>query len=170
MTWGRKAGVCASSVVVFCACHQGHRAAAPRPSDADASPSHAVQSEELRQIMNRLDELQLTVWPQELQAEYASAEEYAAAKALWEARQLADALAVAAETIPISVEHMPMSEADRRSFTSQVETLREQAVRLEQAAALGDRERMRRVLASIDETCLSCHERFRDISGPLSPR
>lgn len=118
--------------------------------------------------MNRLDALQLTSWPQELQAEYASKEEYIAAKAFWEARQLADGLAAAAGSIPQVIHMLPLPEADRRSFLVQVDTLREQAIRLERAAALGDRENMRRVLDAIDETCLSCHERFRDISGPLS--
>jgi len=149
------------------ACHRARHGSGPSPDQGD-DVSHAVHSVELRQTMNRLDEMQLKTWPQELQAEYASKDEYAAAKAFWEARRLAEGLAGATVTIRRAVDNTSISEVDRRSFLAQVETLREQAVRLERAAALGDRENMRRVLVSIDATCLSCHERFRDISGPLS--
>ena len=79
-------------------------------------------------------------------------------------------LALAADEIPQAVAHVEMSEADRRSFLAQAETLREQAQRLGEAASLSNDRGMERVLNAIDETCMSCHERFRDFSGPMDRR
>jgi biopolymer transport protein ExbB/TolQ len=129
---------------------------------------HWVHDDRLRVIMGELESLSVASWPQEVEAEYSQAEQYRLAQALWEARELADSLARAALQIPQAAAHLSMSEADRRSFLAQVTTLEEQAVRLRRAASLGDQQQMRRVLDTIDATCISCHDRFRDIAGPLA--
>jgi len=142
----------------------------PRRGGGNAVPSeprHWVQDDRLREIMVELESLDVKSWPQEIEAEYSQAQQYQLAQVLWEARQLADGLAWAASKIPDAVAHIDMTEVDARSFQAQVDTLGEQAARLRDAAALGDQMAMRRVLDAIEHTCTSCHERFRDFSGPL---
>lgn len=156
------AGVCLLVLTSACALRRGTDGG---PRSIQESP-HWIQDARLREIMNELESLTVKSWPQEIEAEYSQAEQYRLAQALWEARQLADGLARAADQIPVAVSHVSMSEADRRSFAAQVDVLRDQAVRLSEGAALGDRTAMQRVLDQIDATCNSCHERFRDISGP----
>ncbi len=149
------------------------RTTAPE-SPSSVSPTndtrHSVQSDRLRQIMDEIDKLSVNQWPQEVQSELAADEQYHAAKAFWEARQLADGLSRAAASIPNAIKTTKLSEVDRRSFLAQVQTLRDQGTRLKQTAALGDREGMRRTLADLDETCNSCHSRFRDIAGDMPRR
>lgn len=117
-----------------------------------------------------MDELQLLAaetWPQELEPELSKSGLLQRQKALDEAQRLAVGLAQAATEIPGVVAEVKMSDADRRSFLVLVETLREQALTLGHAAKDGDDRSMERLLNAIDETCMSCHGRFRDFSGPI---
>ena len=117
--------------------------------------------------MQELDALQWATWPQEVEVEYRGVVPPGAAQPFQQARELAEGLARGADQIPLAVEHMNMTEVDRRSFLVQVDVLKEQARRLERSAAQSDREAMRRYLIALNETCLSCHDRFREFSGPM---
>jgi hypothetical protein len=83
------------------------------------------------------------------------------------AAKLADGLAAAAERIPSSVTTASMSEADRAGFQAEADTLRDQALRLGQAARTNQVEHMQESLDAISATCISCHSRYRDFSGQL---
>jgi len=153
---------------VVAACQPSQKRDQDGPASSFAPTEHWVQSQRLRAIMVDLERQVRTTWPQEIEDEYrAGAGSRSAAKALEEACWLADGLAGAAQRIPDAVAHIDMAEVDRRSFMAQVETLRDQAQQLELVAGNADVEGMRRVLDTIDQTCNSCHERFRDFSGPI---
>ena len=137
--------------------------------NAATNDSHWIHDAQLRQIMAELEREKRVSWPQEIEDEYTAARSESVAEALGKASQLADKLAEAAIRIPRAVAPIEMAEVDRRSFQSQVDTLRDQALRLQTSADAGDLEAMRRTLASIDATCNSCHQRFRDFSGPIDP-
>lgn len=131
-------------------------------------PEHWIQDARLRAIMRDLERETIVSWPQEIQDRYPPAtKSQQAVKALEEACWLADGLAKAAGRIPAAVAHIDMSEADRRGFLAQVETLRDQAQKLEEVAGQADLDGMRQVLSHIRQTCNACHERFRDFAGPM---
>jgi hypothetical protein len=156
-----------TATVLLVSCAANHRSRREAPSEPSAESSHWVQDARLREIMQELDALQWTTWPQEVEAEYRDAVPPGAVQPFQQARELAEGLARAADQIPRTVEHIKMTEVDRRSFLTQVDVLKEQAHRLERSAAQTDREAMRRHLIALNETCLSCHDRFRDFSGPI---
>lgn len=128
---------------------------------------HWVHDARLREIMEELDREMLRSWPQEVENEYAKVDLRKHEESLAEARELADALASAANRIPSAVSIAKMAEVDRRSFLAQVETLRDQAGRLSSAAGSRDPDAMRYALDTISATCHSCHQRFRDFAGPM---
>ncbi len=130
---------------------------------------HWVHDARLREIMDELDRGLFKSWPQEVENEYAEVDLRKHKASLAEAHELAEALADAAGRIPQAVAHVKMAEVDRRSFVAQVETLRDQAGRLSEAASSRDPDAMRSVLGAISATCNSCHQRFRDIAGPMTP-
>lgn len=143
-----------------------------RVSDTKLASSHDagghwVQNVQLRATMDELQLLAVETWPQELEPEMSKPGLPQRQIAFAEAQRLAAGLAHAAAEIPLAVAEVKMSEADRRSFLVLVETLREQAHRLGQAAEAGNNRSMERLLNAIDETCMSCHGRFRDFSGPI---
>ena len=141
-----------------------------KPLAASDGTGHWVQDAQLRRIMGELESLAAVTWPQELESELSRTEIQRRLMMFAEAQSLAEGLARAADEILRTVAKVEMSEADRRSFLAQVETLREQAQRLGEAARTGDDRRMEWHLNAINETCMSCHERFRDFSGPIDRR
>ncbi len=147
-----------------------HTRAAKPPRIGDVETRHWIHSDRLRSVMAELERKALTSWPQEIENEYAAKNGDAAAKALDDARKLAQDLANTAVLIPRAVAATKMPEADRRGFDAQAKTLADQAQRLRNAARLNDLDQMRRDLSSISDTCRACHERFRDISGPLATK
>lgn len=158
-------GVTLTVLLAACApSSHGRREIRLEPS---AESSHWVQDSRLREIMQELDLLPWATWPQEVEAEYQGAGPPGAAKPFQQAHDLAEGLARGADQIPRAVEHIKMTEVDRRSFLVQVDVFREQAQRLVRDAAQTNREAMRRDLIALNETCLSCHDRFRDFSGPI---
>lgn len=137
------------------------------PSLTDAQ-GHWVQGARIQAIMKELQSLTVATWPQELEPEFSNARTQQRVEVFSEAKHLAEGLARAADEIPAAVTDVEMSEADKRSFMAQVDTLREQAQRLGKAAGSTDERGMDRALKAIDETCMSCHERFRDFSGSIN--
>jgi len=135
-------------------------------NESDAT-GHWVQDAQLRRIMDELESLAAVTWPQELEPEMSKTEIQRRLMMFSEAQSLAEGLAQAADEIPRTIAKVEISEADRRGFLALVETLREQAQRLGEAARTGDDRRMEWHLNAINETCVSCHERFRDFSGPI---
>ncbi len=131
---------------------------------------HWVHSKRLGAVMAVLERDTLSTWPQEVEDEYADTDAEKADQAFDEARTLAGRLASSTPSITAAVKAIRMSEGDRRAFVAQVDTLRDQAQRLNDAAEAGNIDRMRLDLKSIMATCRSCHERFREFTKPLEPR
>lgn len=90
--------------------------------------------------------------------------------ALHNARELAASLGQAARQIPAITSRHNMSQADRHSFQSAAAFLEDQANRLGRAARRGNIEEMQGLLDSIRASCISCHTRFKDVSGEIPPR
>lgn len=128
---------------------------------------HWIHSEHLRTVMASLEQEALSSWPQEVENEYAIINKEKSKRSYQEAQTLAKLLANTAPQIIQATVEFKLSEADYRGFVAQADTLKEQAQRLHQAATGGDIDRMRQELKSIRATCRSCHERYRDISGPI---
>jgi len=147
---------------VCVACVAGNRASA-RGAAGDA---HWVHDAELRLRMAELDRAARSDWPQEMEGN-APIRDPAPDPCLAEAVKHAAALAQAARRIPENAARAKLPEVDRRAFLAQAETLFDQATRLEDATRNADAAAMRLALADIDATCVSCHTRFRDVSGAL---
>jgi cytochrome c556 len=86
-----------------------------------------------------------------------------------QAAALADSLSSAAQRIPLAIEGVDLGEADRRAFAVYAQTLSDQAGQLKKWANARDLEEMQRTFKSINNTCASCHIRYRDLSGNLWP-
>lgn len=137
----------------------------PVPDEA----RHAVHTAQLRRIMKDLGRRRRVSWPQEVEAEYAADERERRAETLERSKRAASSLAMAARLIPSAITDAKMSEADRAGFTEEVDRLYKDAAELRRLAALGDVRGMKRKLAEIDTTCRACHDRYRDVAGPLGP-
>lgn len=146
---------------------------APRSNDSgssaqqheEPSEAHWVHSQGLQDIMRELDRESRALWPQEIDDTDADAMSSSAQHAFIRASLLASRLASASQGIPTVVADMDMPEADRRAFQAQVDTLAEQARRVEASSRDRDLPRLRRQLTHLETTCQSCHQRFRDYAG-----
>ncbi len=118
--------------------------------------------------MTVLERETMASWPQEVENEYAAKDADQTEQAFNEASTLAVQLANSATVIATLSNSIRMSEADRRAFVAQADTLHDQAQRLFEATKANDLEHMRADLNSIQATCKSCHERFREFTGPLA--
>lgn len=128
---------------------------------------HWVQSNQLRNLMKGISANAQRNWPNGVPQDPEDSQGRAIAKTIDDAAKLADGLAAAAVAIPASAAERPMSEADRAGFQAEADILRDQAMRLGQAAHERKIEQMQKSLDAISATCLSCHSRYRDFSGQL---
>ena len=88
--------------------------------------------------------------------------------ALVDLASVANALADTATNIPAAVASKPMSDDDRRGFVAEATRLHDQAVVLRDAARANQVEPLQGMRDNINVTCISCHSRYRDISGDLN--
>lgn len=145
---------------------------AQSPPVVAGSPAHHwIQNDELYNVMKQLGVTTSANWPTDLpdDPEVPTTPEMRA-QAFRDGIRLADALAQSAREIPRTVAGVRMSEADRMSFTSNAHVLSDQARLLGQAARKHNVEGMQRQLEAVRSSCISCHTRFKDISGELPPR
>lgn len=140
-------------------------------SSGRASTQHWIQNDDLYAVMKRLGAKTADNWPSTLpdDPEVAVTPEMRE-RAFREGAALATALADSSREIPRSVATVPMSEADRTTFAGIANGLSDQARLLGQAARGRNVEGMQRHLDSVRSSCMSCHTRFKDISGELPPR
>lgn len=136
-------------------------------AEVEPAARHAIHTAELERVMDEIDRYRRHRWPQEVEAELQSAKLAQSQRAFTRAGELTDSLATAATQITTALEGVELSEADRRAFLAKVDVFEDQISRLRRAVSEYDAERMNQVLREIDTTCTSCHERFRDVSGPL---
>ena len=144
----------------------------PVKLDASSAPSHHwVQNDQLQVVMKKLGSTSATHWLHSLpdDPEVAVTEEERD-KAFKSGGELASGLADAAVHIPGAIGALNLSDADRSAFMSTAKVLSDQARLLGKAARRHNVEEMQKQLDAIRATCLSCHTRFKDVSGELPPR
>ena len=146
----------------------------PRPDDVAATSrepeqpgKHWVQSQQLSALMNTISATMLADSPEDLPRPRSDQTADDIERSIAAASKLADGLAASAERIPVQVEHVQMSEADRAGFFAEAETLRKQAIGLGEAARARQTDKMQTSLSAISSTCISCHSRYRDFAGEL---
>ena len=128
---------------------------------------HWVQGERLKKVMGQIAGLH-DAFPKGLPQDAESPDGLEARRALVELAAVANALADTAKNIPAAVEKKPMSDTDRRGFVAEAERLHDQAVVLRDAARVNQIEPLQGMRDNINVTCISCHSRYRDISGELN--
>lgn len=134
---------------------------------ADAVGRHWMQNEQLRNLMQGISAKTERVSPGAVPQDPNDPQAGSLIQQFSDAAKLADSLAAAAVRIPEIVAERSMSDADRAGFRAEADVLRDQAMRLGQAAHDRKLEQMRKSLDAISVTCLSCHSRYRDFSGQL---
>jgi len=158
------------SVIGFSACRSPHFNVAIE-KHAPGPTQHWIQEDEMRSLMERLGAKTAEHWPATIPDDpedpATSSERKEAFKS---SAKLASALADAAEQIPHMVEKSSLSDADRNAFIGTAQVLSDQARKLNRAARRHNVEEMQRLLDATRATCISCHTRFKDISGTLPPR
>lgn len=144
-----------------------------RRADVD-TPSHFhhwVQNDQLRLVMIQLGSSSAAQWPSTLPDDpEVAVSERDRDEAFRKGAELAHSLAQAAGRIPASVAHLELSQADRDAFVATANALQEQSQKLGRAARRHNVEEMQKFLDAARATCISCHTRFKDISGELPPR
>lgn len=142
----------------------GTQATAPQPAPVRARVGkHAIHTEQLQTIMAGLGREVTKTWPQEMEPPPSSGN----ARRYEEARHVAAALVDAAQRLPNALEGVSLTDEERKAFMAGVRSLSDYARRLESAAGRRREREMRTALRSIESTCNSCHERFREIAGPI---
>jgi cytochrome c556 len=131
---------------------------------------HWVQSRQLRGVMEQLSGLRGAIPKPDMPQDAESPAGKQANLAIAAAAALGDALSQTAMRIPAAVADRKMTEADRRAFVAQAQTLRDQAVEFRDAAKARKLERMQDAMDQINTTCFACHSRFRDLAGELEFR
>lgn len=128
---------------------------------------HWIQGERLKKVMGQIRGLH-EAFPKGLPEDAESPEGLEARRALVELAAVANALADTAKNIPTAVEKKRMSDTDRHGFVAEAVRLHDQAIVLRDAARANQIEPLQGMRNDIDFTCISCHSRYRDISGDLN--
>lgn len=149
----------------------GNRSSASSIRNTNSPASgHWVYSAELRAIMAELDRKARTAWPQEMSGGEYSGEGMTSeerAGLLERMSPLATELAAAARRIPDVIRDTKITPSDRSAIAALAATLGEQADDLKTRIRENSLDEARRVLRDINTTCMSCHDRFRDLCGPM---
>jgi hypothetical protein len=141
-------------------------AAAVNAAASQALGAHWIQDQRLRVVMAQLSSRNPS-WPAGLPQEPESPGQ-GKPEQFDEVASLATALESAADRLPEVGAAIKMTEADRRGFLAEAQTLRDQASRLQDAAQKRRIEEMQNQMNFINSTCISCHSRYRDFSGQLN--
>jgi cytochrome c556 len=157
---------CIAVALLLPSCKSNPAAPARPATGAAASQKHSVQGQDLKALMTRVSQLNARL-PKGLPEDVESPTGRELAVAAASAATSADYLADAALRIPQSLQGKSLSEADRRGFTAQAQTLHDQAVRLRADAEHLKVERMQDGIEQITGTCMACHGRYRDLAGEL---
>ena len=128
---------------------------------------HWMQGERLKTVMGQIVGLH-EAFPKGLPEDAESPDGVKARRVLTELASVANALANTATNIPAAVENKSMSDADRRGFRAEAIRLHDQAILLRDAARARQVEPLQGMRDDINATCISCHSRYRDISGDLT--
>ncbi|QOV89284.1 cytochrome c [Humisphaera borealis] len=148
---------------------------APKPTPASSMKTagkHSVQTPQLQALMKVISMTAADYTPKTLPADVETPKPAAdLEKAYAQASVLADALVTAADRIPFAIEDKPLSKETREGFLSEAKRLKQSAVELKDHASHKQGEAMTRALDRINATCITCHSRYRDLTGTLdAPR
>ncbi len=126
-----------------------------RLADTGAPALHAVHNSQLRDIMQRLDQLTLERMPQELD------EGGKGYYSLGRMQEIAAALAEAAEAIPQVTGQLELADGEKQTFDALAQKLQQQALKLKEDARSGELNRVRQSIDAMTTTCNACHSTFR---------
>ena len=130
---------------------------------------HWIQDERLRSVMQGVSQQMTTHYPGGLPDDPEEPLPPDLEKSFKDAASLADALARAADQIPLAIRgNTKISAEDRAGFLEEARLLKTNAQELGSAAREQRLEGMQRTLARIDGTCMACHSKYKDISGELN--
>jgi cytochrome c556 len=128
---------------------------------------HAIDNEQIEELMGKLGAEYLRVWPQEVQEERERAARRTRARRFSEVASVAARLRDAAGQLPSLVEDAELSDERRQEFNDLSARLADQADKLADAARAEDEKRVQAVVNRINSTCTQCHAQFREQAGPL---
>lgn len=170
-------GVCIVLSSTACSTPEDRTSQSKKQQQAEAvrqgpAPSHHwVQDDQLLRTMKQLGASTAEQWPSTLPDDpEAAVTSEDRDQAFENGAKLAISLADAAERIPDSIALRSLSQADRDAFVATAQTLAAQSKQLGKAAKKHRVEEMQRLLDATRATCISCHTRFKDVSGELPPR
>jgi hypothetical protein len=141
---------------------------ASRVEGAPVGLHHWVEHDQLRALMVQIEDARRKT-VNTVAAGDAATLHPDAHKGFSAATEAAKRLAIAAKAIPGAVADVPMSDEDREEFKKQAGELRDEARRLSFIARARRADKMQELLTAIQEKCISCHTRFRDIAGEYQP-
>lgn len=141
------------------------------PPPPSGPPHHWIEDDRLQEVMKKLGTTSASQWPDSLpdDPEVVVTKEDRD-RAFSNAAGLASSLADSALRIPGAVAALNMTDVDRKEFARIANELGDQARLLGTAAGRRNVEDMQQRLDAIRASCISCHTRFKDISGDLPPR
>lgn len=155
---------------------RGPAGTSARPGPKYALPprgpaEHWAQGRQLRVIMQRIGDATGSKWPNGLPDDpERPVPPLTLDEAFRAGAALGGDLASAAGEIPGAVAGRPLAPEDRQVFNVKARELRDEALRLREAAEGRNADRMQRAIDDMAATCLTCHARYRDITGPLDVR
>ncbi len=155
-----RAGAVACTLVLALACAEPPRERyAERLGESAPAARHAVHSDRLRAVMQRMERLSDERLPRALDVEATHEARIA------ELEEVARGIADSTERIPQAAWQADLTEPDRVELHQLAALLREQALALaEGAAAMSPAERTAAV-DELEDTCQRCHARFRISRG-----
>lgn len=135
-------------------------------------PQHSVQTPALAALMKVIAMTAADYTPKTLPGDVESHRSPAdMEKAYSQAAILADALVTAADRIPFAVQDKSMTQTTREGFLAEAAILKQSAMDLKEQASQKKGEAMTRSLDRINATCITCHSKYRDLTGTLdAPR
>lgn len=154
---------------ISCTSNEPAKPSAPTTRVPLSTARHSVQTPELQALMGVIGNVAGTYAPATRPVDVESPTPSSAEldRAYAQAVILADALVTAADRIPQSLENKPLTPDVREGFLAEVEMLRQGAVDLKSHAVAKQGESMSRALDRINATCITCHTRYRDLTGTL---
>jgi cytochrome c556 len=142
-----------------------------QPTRESAAPTrvrHAIRSEQIRDLMAKLQMQATRTWPQEIQDEMEASAERDAERRLQLAGRFASDLADAARQLPAAMEGHNLTPAEQEAYMAAVEELETESRDLARVAKAGDLDQTRAVLNRVENTCNKCHSQFRAFPAPVN--
>ena len=129
---------------------------------------HWIYDDQLRTSMREIEQMRA----QAGNVSFGEVPEAAVGEPTGDFKQVADAaanLAAAASALHGTLDRVRLSAQDKDAFREQAQILEAQAISLVRAARRQRIPDMRKTLDAITASCISCHTRFRDITGEIAP-